>query len=388
VSATSKSGRPSGPRLFALDGLRAIAILLVIGIHYFNDPVLLELGLYPYGDTFAGFPIFVYGMLGVQLFFVISGFVIALTLENCNSPYEFFVRRFARIWPALLVCSILTFLIVKASSSPYSAATRQDWPSFLPSLTLTPNKLWSTYFPSVDFVDTVYWSLLVEARFYVIVAVIFWSFNRSNLARNLVVFTYINILCRAALQRIIPGSNVIYSLILVPDFMPWFAAGAVFYELCTNRVRPGYAVVLLCSMMVIIFRTSTFVGDSGLNPLIISSFAVLFFTAFWLVATKSPIARCLETRPLVWIGVCSYSVYLLHNGIGKVILTSIPKGTPIALQLALIVAVAVVMIVAGYVSFRLVEQPARRLVTNILLAKRLGDAVGGQDGRERAHGSQ
>jgi peptidoglycan/LPS O-acetylase OafA/YrhL len=386
----------SGSRVLALDGLRAIAILLVMGFHYFNDFIALKLNLYPYKDAFAGFPIFLYGMLGVQLFFLISGFVIALTLENCNSPYEFFVRRFARIWPALLVCSIITFLIMKASSSPYSASRELHWPNFLPSLTLTPAELWSTYFPGVDFVDNVYWSLLIEARFYVIAVVVFWSFKRSNFAQNLIVFTYISILFRAALQRIIPGSNEIYSLILVPDFMPWFAAGAVFYELFTNRMRPGYAVVLLCSMIVIIFRTSTFVGDP-LSPLIVCIFAALFFAAFWLVATKSSIARCLETRALVWVGICSYSVYLLHNSLGKVMLTSIPKDTPIGLQFTFIIAVAAVMISVGYVSFILVEQPARRLVTSILLAKRLQRgppntlSLAGsryQDGRERAQGNQ
>jgi peptidoglycan/LPS O-acetylase OafA/YrhL len=357
--------KSSDMRLTALDALRGVAILLVIGIHYFNDRGVFS--LYPYNDAFAGLLIFEYGFMGVELFFIISGFVIVMTLERCRTPYEFFVRRFSRIWPPLLICSIITFCIVKASSSPFSELKKQDWPNFLPSLTLTPNGLWSGYFPGIDLVDGVYWSLLVEARFYVIVAVIFWLFKRSNVTRNLVIFTYVNILCRAALQRIFPGSNHIYSLFLVPDFMPWFAAGAVFFELWINRVSARFALILLGSMILIIFRTSTFVGDSGQSPYIISSFAIVFFGAFWLIATRSSFARFLETPVLVWIGICSYSVYLLHHEIGMVILTSIPKTVPIALQFVCIISVAAVMVLAGRISFTFIEQPARRLVTSFLL---------------------
>lgn len=360
-------------RLSSLDGLRGVAILLVIGYHYFNEPGALRVSLYPYGDAFAGFPLFVYGFLGVHLFFIISGFVIALTLDKCKTPYEFFVRRFARIWPPLLVCSIITFLIIKLFPSPFSAVRKYDWSDFLPSLTLTPNELWSWHFPNVDFVDGVYWTLLVEARFYLIVAVIYWSFRRANIARNLVIFTFLNIFCRAALQRALPGSNEIYSALFVPDFMPWFAAGAVFYELYTNRIRITFAIVLLCLMIAIIFRISTFGfnGVSELNPLIISCFAILFFAMFFLIATKSTIARFFEAGPLMWVGVCSYSVYLLHYAIGMTILTSIPKGVAIASQFTLIVTVAITMITAGYLSFTYVEKPSRRFVTRIMLINRL-----------------
>jgi peptidoglycan/LPS O-acetylase OafA/YrhL len=358
IGSDTGEGRLSAARLSALDGLRGVAILLVIAVHYLHE-----------SGPLGALQIFGYGNLGVELFFIISGFVIALTLENCKTPYEFFVRRFARIWPPLLVCSIITFLVLKSLSSPYSLLVNETWSNFLPSLTLTPSRIWESYFPGVSFVDGVYWSLLVEARFYVIVAVIFWCFNRSHLARNLVIFTYANILCRAALQRILPGSNEIYSAVFVPDFMPWFAAGAVFYEVYVNRIRLPFAIVLLGSMIAIIFRTSTFVGDSGQSPFIISTFALLFFVSFWWVATKSSVARVFQTRILVWIGICSYSVYLLHNGIGRAVITSIPDQTPLIVQLAVIGIIAAAIILAGYVSFMLVEQPARRLVTGILLTK-------------------
>src|SRR5215471_14772595 len=123
-------------RLDALDGLRGVAILLVMGFHYFYhlESSYYKSHLYPYGETFSGIPLFQYGYLGVELFFIISGFVIALTLEKSGSPLEFLLRRFVRIWPALLFSAIVTFVLLNWSDAPFALTRRQIWPNFLPSL--------------------------------------------------------------------------------------------------------------------------------------------------------------------------------------------------------------------------------------------------------------
>jgi len=66
--------------------------------------------LYPYGGTFANITFFSLGFDGVELFFIVPGFVIALTLRHCHTLWEFAVRRFARLFPAMALCSLLTFL--------------------------------------------------------------------------------------------------------------------------------------------------------------------------------------------------------------------------------------------------------------------------------------
>jgi peptidoglycan/LPS O-acetylase OafA/YrhL len=115
-------------RLFALDGLRAVAVLLVVFHHYFYTLPQF----YPYGGTFTKVPFFQYGYLGVYLFFIISGFVIALTLQSCERPRDFALKRFARIWPALVVCSTLTFVVGWLCSSPFSQMSPQQIPTFCP----------------------------------------------------------------------------------------------------------------------------------------------------------------------------------------------------------------------------------------------------------------
>lgn len=354
-------GKVEKSRLSSLDGLRGIAILLVIGRHYFDDGG----DLYPYGDAFSGFVLFKYGQMGVELFFIISGFVIAMTLETCRTPYEFLVRRFARIWPPLVVCSVITFAILGALWwSPHSVAKHEIWANFLPSLTLTPNLIWQPYFPGVDLVDGVYWSLLIEARFYLIALALYWAVPRMRFGHAVALFTVANILCRAVVQRVLPGSNDIYSAAFVPDFMPWFAAGAVFYDLWHRRIGTWTALMFLFPMLLIIFRTNTFSKES---PVVLSAFALIFFAMFWAVSQRYAIVRIFELRPLVLVGLCSYSIYLLHHEIGMAFITSMPGSWPIGIQLFGILIVIAIMVGAGYLSFRFLEGPAGRVVTRSLL---------------------
>ena len=90
-------------RVEILDGLRVIAIFMVMFFHFYCTKVIS----YSYKIP----TVISYGNLGVQLFFIISGFVITLTLTKCNSLFEFIKKRFIRLIPGMLVCSIITFLI-------------------------------------------------------------------------------------------------------------------------------------------------------------------------------------------------------------------------------------------------------------------------------------
>ena len=112
-------------RIGILDGYRALAIGMVVLYHYFArwTPPDHAANLYPYGPVLRD--AFSFGYLGVNFFFIISGFVIGMTLERCKTPGEFFVRRFARLWPAMLACSIITFAglsLVPAAPFPARAA--------------------------------------------------------------------------------------------------------------------------------------------------------------------------------------------------------------------------------------------------------------------------
>lgn len=356
-------------RLRALDGLRGVAILLVMGFHYFYhlESYYYKSTLYPYGETFSNVLVFKYGYMGVELFFIISGFVIAMTLESSRSVIDFVIRRFVRIWPALIVSAVLTFFLLNWSDSPFALTRRQFWPNFLPSLTLTPTSLWSGWFPKVDFVTGVYWSLVVEIRFYMIAVILFWLFSREKLARNLVIFTLIIYIVRALLRRAMPGYNGVYDALFIPDYMPWFAAGAIFYELYKERLAKSAALVMLAIMYVLIARVSTNYAMIGRDPVFASTTALFFLALFWLLATKPTSMKIFEVRPLVWIGECSYSIYLYHYAIGMILISQVSKTIGLIPQLLLVAAISLLVLVVGRVSYATVENPSRRWLTRLLI---------------------
>ena len=105
--------------------------------------------------------IFHYGYLGVQLFFMISGFVIFLTLERSNW-LDFTVHGFTRLNPAYWICILITFLIMNLS--PYS---HEQVPDFLLYFNLTMFQHWF----GIRDLDLAYWTLNLELSFYVIMAI-------------------------------------------------------------------------------------------------------------------------------------------------------------------------------------------------------------------------
>jgi peptidoglycan/LPS O-acetylase OafA/YrhL len=158
-------------RIELLDSFRFIAITIVILFHYFSAKA--ELNIYPYGKKYSD--LFRFGDVGVQLFFIISGFVIYMTIENCSTFKEFFLKRLIRLWPALTLSSVISFIGI------YFLDMNNEFPElkrgpegFLPSLTFVDPLVWSHLLHKhVQYIDNVHWSLLVEIKFYVIFGILF-----------------------------------------------------------------------------------------------------------------------------------------------------------------------------------------------------------------------
>src|ERR1700755_1312107 len=100
-------------RIELLDSFRFIAVLSVFLYHFTNSWV----SLYPYGNFFGH--IFRFGYLGVNFFFMISGFVISYTLENTPNLSSFYKNRFSRLFPPMLLCTIIIFVILSLLDDDY-----------------------------------------------------------------------------------------------------------------------------------------------------------------------------------------------------------------------------------------------------------------------------
>lgn len=356
-------------RLRSLDGLRAVAILLVMVFHYFYAfarPVHNG-HLYPYQDYFAGVPIFKFGDSGVLLFFLISGFVISLTLENCATVYEFLVRRFARLWPPLAAWSAITFLLLTWSDAPFAKLRAPLWEDFLPSLTFTPREMWRGWFPGVEWMDFVYWTLVVEVRFYLIAAIVFFALPRIRIGLSLTAIATANFLARAGLQTFYPDAVPVYNLTAIPDHLPWFAAGSVFYELYAGKIGRRHAAALLSISLLLILKMGLRGWGTNADAVYPIVIPLVYFVVLWAVATHLPIAAIFASPWLAAIGLWSYSIYLLHQPVGLVLISIIPHSLPIWLSALLAGMVCLIVIALGYVSYMFIERPGQQLLSRLLI---------------------
>jgi peptidoglycan/LPS O-acetylase OafA/YrhL len=167
ISSTSRNS------VVGFDILRLIAAILVVVYHYLYSGIIdnYKGGI---GEIFSGnfmFPDLIpytwWGWIGVYIFFVISGFVIAMSAQG-KSATDFAIGRFVRIYPALFVFATLAFMVLLAVSSVSGADLLWAW---LRALTLAPRGPW---------IDGAIWTLTIEVFFYALIFMLI-LLNKQNL---------------------------------------------------------------------------------------------------------------------------------------------------------------------------------------------------------------
>src|SRR5207302_7827749 len=155
-------------RFQELDVLRGLAALGVVLFHYLTryDQIYTSRGDVPFG--------FSIGASGVDLFFVISGFVIFMTLGRCATASDFLISRFSRLYPAYWAAALLTFIVGSMWPLPDQHYTVIQ---LLINLTMLQG------FGNVPAIDGVYWSLGVELCFYAVMLVLFLTGQLENTVR-------------------------------------------------------------------------------------------------------------------------------------------------------------------------------------------------------------
>jgi peptidoglycan/LPS O-acetylase OafA/YrhL len=286
-----------GKRIQYLDGLRGIAILMVITYHAFARwPNLV-----PYGSKFAEFPVFKFGWLGVQLFFLISGFVILMTLEKCNGPRDFIWRRWLRLFPAMAICTALIFA---------TAGYFHERPAGVPSLiSLVPGLLFiepgwvgAAVGSKVPVLEGAFWSLFVEFKFYIIAAALFFSCPRKYFTLGIAGLFAFAVFATKAPH--VPAVIAAITKQLSLQHFGYFAAGAEFF-LAVKTGSRAHLVKGIGLSLVAPLGTST----STTAFLAACAVSLLFAAAI----TISSLQAMLGARWLVFVGFVSYPLYLLHE---------------------------------------------------------------------------
>ncbi|WP_088319340.1 acyltransferase [Kineosporia sp. R_H_3] len=336
-------------RVRALDGLRAVAVMLVFLKH-------LQL------------PAFRGGWVGVDIFFVLSGFLITSMLLGEHERTgridlkSFWVRRLARLYPALIAMVVLGLAVAPERFAGHPGVA---WSAVI-ALTYTQDltRFWTPYAGGFDHT----WSLAVEEQFYLL-----WPLAV--------------LLCRgrrAAIGVLAAGVAVAGagSLYLYGGFVP--PARNVAYFFLHTR---GWEIVVGCLLAVVLskVRMPALLGSALLWLALPATAAVVLLcgrptTPLWVAvgvavalsvvvvaslvsAPRATVGRVLSLAPLVWLGRVSYGVYLYHWVLIRLVYRHLTPydGLPYATALKQGTVVAITLAVAG-LSYHLLERPIQDVV--------------------------
>lgn len=279
-------------RLYALDALRLAAALAVLMHHWLKSTPkdLRSLAIFPEWLSWHG------GYIGVATFFVISGLVILMSTEKVDAR-GFVFARIVRLYPAFWICCSITYWC--CINTKYSA----DWPGYVTSMTMFP-----AAFGHIA-VDGVYWTLAVEAKFYLAIALMLAMHRRSQIPALIVAWVCAGWVVRDATVR------TAFAL----DWAPYFAAGCACYLLKQRRTWARWAMLALASWFCAelaagkAMQHAKMYGISA-DPVLLA--AVILAMIGIVLAVSMGWVRLPGSRTVVAMGAMSYPLYLLHSFLG------------------------------------------------------------------------
>ncbi|WP_146514685.1 acyltransferase family protein [Rubripirellula amarantea] len=321
-------------RVVLLDVFRVVAALAVVMYHYaFRGNAagnLCDVSL----PSLHG--VVRYGYLGVEFFFVISGFVIAYTAFD-RSIRKFAISRAIRLYPAFWICCSITFVVTELlGGERYNA----DILTYLVNLTLLAQ------FVGFNSIDGVYWSLYVEIQFYCFVGICIWLRQIDRLEYLAYLW-----LVLSGLLIVFPSFTI--SQMVLAQYAPLFVGGILFF-LCyrdgpsITRIS-GIVLSMLAANYYAIQKAAVLSDRYGetLNPLIVVGLVTTIYCAFVPV-----VFRWVSRIPLFWttLGTATYPLYLLHQNVGYMLMNSMfPElGNALSLAITTVLVLLVSLVLAVY----------------------------------------
>lgn len=305
-------------RLKILDGLRVVAIIMVILFHYF----------YLYNGQFYNITIidknyFKYGYLGVQLFFIISGFVITLTLTKCSNFLSFIVKRWIRLFPGMIICSVLTFLIISIfDTKNYFPESKRLINLIISNTFVSPSVINPLFKVKTAYIDPPYWSLWVEIQFYVIIGVIYFL-DKINFIRNFLILSVFlaTLFFISHETSLLPHkTNLLLSIVLeIFNFSKhalWFALGVLIYQLYYFDHNKYINYILIVCIVIL---QLWFLNFEYYSFIFISLCTFIFYSFLY----NQKILVFLTNNLFQKLGIASYSIYLIHQNLGILLLSKL-----------------------------------------------------------------
>ena len=388
--SVARASRQTSSRILELDGLRAIAILLVLGCHYPG-----------FANRLYGLPQF--GWVGVDIFFALSGYLITtilLGLRSRSTPYTtFYSRRFIRILPPYLITTLFLFAVaivqhwkllnLAVSQLLFLQAYQEMTREFLWQLIHHP-KFYLTHLPplfqfahhlrvgqtGVEMICAsapgTYWSLSIEEYFYLL-----WAPIVLRCSRRAILWTALGVCGAEMFARWMVGYIAYFSLICRFDALLFGALLALLLDHWRRRGAPSWSGRLFAAIFAIsstgiaaiLFAIRPILGrEIRSSPL----FLVFGLSLFSIAVTASMglllgnagkdwwIGRILRSRFLVFIGTISYTMYLVHILAGAAVHNLLALAALRISPFIEAILAAIFTILISYASWHWLEKPLLR----------------------------
>lgn len=295
-------------RISFLDSLRGIAIILVVLYHIYGRGD----GSMPFGKEYSFMPYIEYGYLGVQLFFLISGFVILMSLERSEKYLTFLYKRWIRLFPAML---IMTLIIYTTSSIFYERATGVPTIlSIIPGLVfIEPEIIKGLLGVEFPILEGAFWSLYIEMRFYIIFGLLYFTLGRNKaiivfFLMYLATFLWTPVIANFLMKWGIDMEKYkfINYYILNREY-GWFIAGCIAYLYYKYKTKKLFIISFSLSLwcFLLLFRNNLNVGYAFVGFTILG--------AFYIPLISSKVSTLLSNRVFLFVGFISYPLYLIHE---------------------------------------------------------------------------
>jgi len=355
----------SPARLRTIDGLRGVAAFGVV-LYHLNSAVLLAFDnwVHPYLQW-----VLEQGFLGVDVFFVLSGFVIPFSVRNADLTGAFLgrfaLRRSIRLdppyWAAIFLEIALIWLGLRIG---LATAQLPDWPQLLSHFLYAQNILGHG-----DIVD-IFWTLCFEIQFYL--ALISMLVMGQMIEKKL------------GHQRLRAVAIVVFSALFLISVLGR-------YEVLGVRIHPGFALVRWFQFFMGVCVFWLVSGKTSWHPLVGTWIVLAIVLALkqqspvqlvpiatsgllWWSYNRDQMATALSGRPWQFLGLISYSLYLFHASVGwrwiRLLGMYIGADASLAVVFAVFLSGCFVAIGVAWVAWKLLEVPSMRLSKTVTIPLR------------------
>jgi peptidoglycan/LPS O-acetylase OafA/YrhL len=331
-------------RLKELDILRGFAALNVVLYHYTSR--FRDIYVHNYDAKYD----WIYGHYGVQLFFVISGFVIFMTLQKVKNVKEFAFKRFLRLFPTYWICLITTLII--SYLLHYNVASEYTFFRILMNFTMIQGVF------EINNIDGAYWSLLPELFFYVFMAFMYSIGWLTKVRTIAIIWLSLMILNQLSL---LPFGAYFLNL----QYGMFFLAGILFYEIKFNK---GTFInhLLIAGCLI----TAIWVDQ---RPGSIYVFTGIFALFYLFIYDK---LKTVSFSPLLFLGYISYPLYLLHQNIGFSLMNLLKLYIPnefVVILISILILTGMAWIVTKYLEKPLLTYLKSKSYQKALVFKEQGN---------------